>query len=123
MSRAKPILNLDNTFTFGGAIIILAHLLKATNKQQYAPVLVTGQSLEYLKSHFSCCDYYHYVPKLMWVDNQRYFRIAGLPIFKNRLLLKPLNLSRFLFWVEQNFSSLRYARQVEEIYQHLLVRG
>ena len=99
MSRSNPILVLDNTFTFGGAIISLGYLLGALDKKKFPPVLVTGQSPEYLATHFADCHHYHYIPKLPWVDNQRYRKVASHPFFKIRPFLKILNLSRFIYWL------------------------
>jgi glycosyltransferase involved in cell wall biosynthesis len=92
------ILVLDNTFTFGGAINSLCHLLRALNKERFAPGLVTGQTREYLTNHFDC-TWYHYVPKLPWVNDRVYRTIAALPIFRLRLFRKALNISRFLYWI------------------------
>ncbi|MFO7646350.1 MAG: glycosyltransferase family 4 protein [Desulfosarcina sp.] len=95
--KAIPILILDNSFTFGGAINSLKHLLNALDTKRFVPVLVTGQSREFLANHFDCTCY-HYVPKLPWVNNRIYKRIASLSIFRIRFLLKTLKLLRFVYW-------------------------
>ena len=89
---------LDNTFAFGGATKSLCYLLRALDKKLFEPVLVTGQPREFLAEHFDC-TWYHYVPKLPWVNNVVYRKIAALWVFRFRLLRKALNLLRFLYWV------------------------
>lgn len=98
MGERTAILYLDNTSTFGGAINSLVHLLKALDRDRYEPVLVTGQPKEFIAENFPNTEWYHYVPKLSWVDNRRYKRLAALPPFRPRLLRKALNLSRFVYW-------------------------
>jgi glycosyltransferase involved in cell wall biosynthesis len=98
MKKPVPILILDNSFTFGGAINSLCHLLRALDKEKFAPVLVTGQSEAYLTNHFAC-TWYHHVPKLSWVNDRLYRKIAAIPIFRFRPLRRILNFSRFLFWL------------------------
>lgn len=98
MKKTMPILILDNTSAFGGAITSLNYLLRALDKEQFDPVLVTGQPREFLAKHFDCTCY-HYVPKLPWVNNLVYRRIALLRVFRIRLLRKILSLLRFLYWV------------------------
>jgi len=98
MKKPKSILILDNTSAFGGAIMSLTYLLRALDKEQFNPVLVTGQSKNFLAKHFDC-TWYHYVPKLPWVNQPVYSRLVPLRVFRNRLLRKSLNLLRFLYWV------------------------
>lgn len=98
MKKPISILILDNTFTFGGAINSLAHLLRALDSKRFAPVVVTGQAKEFLAENFAC-PWYQYIPKLPWVDNLVYKKIAALPLFRWRVALRILNLSRFLYWI------------------------
>lgn len=98
MKKPVPILILDNTFAFGGATRSLYYLLHALDREQFDPVLVTGQTRAFLAEHFDC-TWYHYVPKLPWVNNLVYRRIAALRMFRIRLLRKALNLLRFLYWI------------------------
>jgi glycosyltransferase involved in cell wall biosynthesis len=98
MKKPASILILDNTFTFGGAINSLRYLLQALDKEQFAPVLVTGQPREFLSAYFDCA-WYHYIPKLPWVNNRIYRNIVSLRMFRSRPLLKALNLLRFLYWI------------------------
>ena len=98
MTTSIPILALDNTFTFGGAINSLGHLFGALDKEHFVPVLVTGQPSELLSERFPGCTCYHRLPRLPWVDNRGYLRLASLPPFRRPLLRKGLNLARFCYW-------------------------
>lgn len=98
MTKTTTVLYLDNSFTFGGAINSLVHFLKVLDRDRYTPVLVTGQPRDFLNERFPDTTCYHYVPKLPWVNDRRYRAIASLPPFRIRLLLKALNLSRFIYW-------------------------
>jgi len=99
MSDKVNILVLDNTFTFGGAINSLCYLIRALDTDKYAPVLVTGQPKDFIEANFAGILWYHYVPKLPWVNNHTYKRIAAIPLFRLRLLQKALNLARFIYWL------------------------
>lgn len=98
MKKPVPILILDNTFAFGGAAKSLCYLLRALDREQFEPILVTGQPTDFLAEHFDC-TWYHYVPKLPWVNSLVYRRIAAISVFRFRLLRKLLNILRFLYWV------------------------
>jgi len=99
MKKPVPILILDGTSEFGGAITSLNYLLRALDKEQFKPVLVSGQPREFLAEHFDC-TWYHYVPKLTWMRNSLVYRkIVLLRVFRIRLLLRTLNLLRFLYLV------------------------
>lgn len=97
MKKPVPILILDSTYTFGGAIQSLCYLLRALDKEQYEPILVSGQSKLFLAKHFDC-TWYHFVPKLPWVNNLIYKKISAVWIFRFRLLRKALNLLRYMYW-------------------------
>lgn len=98
MNRPATILILDNSFTFGGAINSLQYLLGALDRQKFTPVLISGQPAPYLSSHFDC-RWYRFRPKLPWVDNSRYLRIAADPLFRRRFMRKLLNATRFFYWM------------------------
>jgi glycosyltransferase involved in cell wall biosynthesis len=97
-SDSYPVLYLDNTFTFGGAINSLACLLKALDRDRFAPILVTGQPRDFLESHFPETICHSVALLLPWVHNQTYRRLADWPIFRPRPLRRLLKLSRFLYW-------------------------
>ncbi|MBV5339630.1 MAG: glycosyltransferase family 4 protein [Deltaproteobacteria bacterium] len=98
MKKPVPVLILDNSINFGGSTQSLCYLLRALDKEQFEPILVTGQSTEFLAKHFDCA-WYHYVPKLPWVNNLVYSKVAAFQVFRFRMLRKVLNLSRFLYWL------------------------
>ncbi|WP_298435841.1 glycosyltransferase family 4 protein [Geobacter sp.] len=98
MKKTVPILILDNTSAFGGAINSLCYLLRALDKEQFEPVLLTGQAKEFLAEHFDCTCY-HYVPSHAWQDNLFYRKISAIRLFRFRSLRKVLNLWSFLYWV------------------------
>jgi glycosyltransferase involved in cell wall biosynthesis len=98
MTYPISILILDNSYTFGGAINSLSYLLGALDREKYLPVLVSGQDEEFLKKKFDCI-WYHYIPKLPWVDNRIYKRIAKLSLFRPRIANRVLNFARFFYWL------------------------
>lgn len=111
MIRPLSVLILDNTFSFGGAINSLRHLLAALDRNRFAPLLVTGQPRTFLTENFQCA-WFHFVPKLPWVNNKIHKRISALGLFQYRLLRKALNLSRFWYWIVFNIipESIKYYR-------------
>ena len=90
-----PVLIIDNTFTFGGAINSLHHLISALDKEQFNPVIVTGQSKKFLTDHFDCI-WYRYVPNLPWVNNRIFRKIVRLPVYRLNFARKTINYSRFI---------------------------
>lgn len=98
MGNPVPILILDNSTTFGGSTQSLCYLLRALDKDQFEPILVTGQSTEFLSEHFDCC-WYHCVSNHSWQNNQVYREIATLRVFRFRWMRKILNILSFLNWV------------------------
>ena len=98
-NHSIPILIIDNSFTFGGAINSLEYLLKAIDKKTFHPVIVSGQPKNYMEAHFPDCTIKHFMPRLTWVDNKYYRRLSRLPLFQYRWLRKILNLSRYLYWI------------------------
>ncbi len=95
----KNILYIDNTFTFGGAINSLLNLFKALNKEKYCPILITGQSDEFMASHFKGFIYYRRNLKLPWINNKPYKKIISFRICQNKILLKAINAVRFFYWL------------------------
>ena len=97
MKDAIRVLILDNSFTFGGAINSLCHLLRALDKKRFLPVLVSAQPREHLTKKFNC-TWYHFVPRLPWVNNRVYRKLLALPIFRYRFFRLILNLMRSAYW-------------------------
>lgn len=98
MNHPTPILIIDNSFTFGGAINSLKNMITALDKGKFGPIIVSGQPKEYLSRNFDNIKCYKVNPKLPWIHNSMYKRIATFPFFRNRLAMKILNISRFLLW-------------------------
>jgi glycosyltransferase involved in cell wall biosynthesis len=93
-------MSIDDTFTFGGAIISLYHMCRGFDKSIISPVVVSGQPLDYLEEKFPDCACYHLIPKLNWIDNRKYLKLKGLwPVRQSTFLLKCLNLARFCYWL------------------------
>lgn len=123
MKIPMPILILDGSITFGGSTQSLCCLIRALNKEQFEPVLVTGQSTEFLKEHFDC-TWYHIIPKLPWINNHVFRKISAFWLFRFRLLRKLLNLSRFLYWIvfvtaPEAFKYFRLGRRHRVVVVHL----
>ncbi|MCF8024018.1 MAG: glycosyltransferase, partial [Desulfobacteraceae bacterium] len=98
MKMPAPILLLDNSYSFGGAINSLSNLVKALDKEKFSPVVVSGQPPDFLEKHFDC-SWYHYKPKLPWVDNAVFEKIKAIPLFKIKVLQKALYISRSVYWL------------------------
>ncbi|MFW8600782.1 glycosyltransferase family 4 protein [Desulfobacterota bacterium M19] len=99
-SRHKiPVLYLDNTYTFGGAINSLLYLLRALDKTRFTPVLVTAQPESFLRQHFNFIDWKHVDIKLSWVHNRIYKRIIKYKFFSSGIRLKCIKRIRFLYWL------------------------
>ncbi|MBL4903599.1 MAG: glycosyltransferase family 4 protein [Desulfocapsa sp.] len=98
-SDKTPILFLDNTYTFGGAINSLLYLLRALDKSRFTPVLVTAQPVEFLHQHFGFMKWQHVAIKLPWVHNRIYKKITSYILFSSGFGLKCVNRIRFLYWL------------------------
>jgi glycosyltransferase involved in cell wall biosynthesis len=94
-----PVLYLDNTATFGGAINSLLYLLRALDKSQFTPIIVTAQSEEFLHRNFNFMEWRRVKIKLSWVDNRIYKKITGFGICSSGLALKCVNRIRFFYWL------------------------
>jgi glycosyltransferase involved in cell wall biosynthesis len=92
-----PVLYLDNTATFGGAINSLLYLLRALDKSRFAPVLVTTQPEEFLRRNFNFIQWRTVRIKRSWVDNSMYKKITGMRLFSSGLGLKCVNRIRFFY--------------------------
>jgi glycosyltransferase involved in cell wall biosynthesis len=94
-----PVLYLDNTSTFGGAINSLLYLLRALDKSRFPPLLVTAQPEEFLRHNFNFMQWRHVKIKLSWADNGIYKKIIGYRCFSSGLALKVVNRVRFAYWL------------------------
>jgi glycosyltransferase involved in cell wall biosynthesis len=94
-----PVLYLDNTYTFGGAINSLLYLLRALDKSRFTPILITAQPEDFLRQNFAFMERKHVKIKLPWVHNRIYKRIKGYKLFASGFGLKCVNRIRFLYWL------------------------
>lgn len=94
-----PILYLDNTSTFGGAINSLLYFLRALNKSNYTPVLVTAQPEELLRDKFNFVKWRHVKIKRTWLDNHIYKKITAYHFLSSGLALKIVDRVRFTYWL------------------------
>jgi glycosyltransferase involved in cell wall biosynthesis len=100
MKSPLPILYLDNTFTFGGAINSLLYLLKALDKTIYEPILVTGQPESFLENNFQFIKWYQVKIRVPWIHNNIFKKITSLPLCKtNTFIYKLVKRLRFIFWI------------------------
>lgn len=95
--RAVKVMILDNTFTFGGAITSLSNMLRAVDENKVRPILVSGQPKNYLENNFNC-TFYHFGPKLLWVNDRIYRRVLSIPIFRFRVCRMIINFLRYIYW-------------------------
>jgi len=94
-----PVLFLDNTYTFGGAINSLLYLLRGIDKSKFTPILVTSQPEDFLRQKFAFVQWHHVKIKLPWVHNHIYKRITRYRLFNSGVGLKCINRIRFLYWL------------------------
>ncbi len=94
-----PVLFLDNTYTFGGAINSLLYLLRALDKSRFIPILLTAQPEIFLLKHFASLQWQHVEIKLPWVHNRIYKIITRPKLFSSGFGLKCVNRIRFLYWL------------------------
>lgn len=99
MKKNIPVLYLDNSFTFGGAINSLLYMLRALDKEKFEPVLVTGQPETYLHEKFYFMRWYHVPLRLPWVHNRLYHKIIRLSPFRSGLLHVLVNKVRLFYWL------------------------
>lgn len=94
-----PILYIDNTYTFGGAINSLEYLLRGLNREEFVPVLVTAQSPAVLRERFDFVKWYHFNMKLPWVHNKYYRKLVDLKIFSTTTGNTFLRCLRLIYWL------------------------
>lgn len=93
------ILYLDNSFTFGGAIISLCHLLRGIDKTKYRPVVVTGQPEDATKKYFDGLTTFNNRIKLKWHNNIVYCLVMSLPFSRIKIVKKVIEIVRFIYWM------------------------
>lgn len=101
----------DNTFTFGGAITSLAHLVKGLEAHPIVPFVVSGQNQAYLDRLFPTATNFSLPSKLPWVHGDPFVPDPAQPNAIARLGFLP-RLARSLYWfINADLSSaLRIAK-------------
>lgn len=99
MSVPAPILYIDNTATFGGAINSLLHLLRRLDRDRYAPVLVSGQPRSLIRDFVPDIPYHEMEPKLPWIHDRGYRKLRSLRPFRVRALRIGLKRLRQVQWM------------------------
>lgn len=95
----KKILYLDNSFTFGGAIISLCYLLRGIDKRRYRPVVVTSQPEDTIKKYFNGLTTFNTKIKLKWHNNSVYSLVISLSFSKIKIVKKIIEMIRFSYWM------------------------
>ena len=96
---ATPILFVDNTFTFGGAINALEYLLRSMDRSRFEPIVLSAQSSSFLEDRFAGITWYQWPVKLQWVHNRVHLRMRSLPGFQKGPLRKLLDKTRAAGWL------------------------
>ncbi|HEX7049630.1 MAG TPA: glycosyltransferase [Longimicrobiales bacterium] len=94
-----PVLYLDNSSTFGGAINSLLYMLKELDRQRYRPILVSGQQAEFVHEQAADVEYHEFEPKQPWRHDHIYTRIQAFPLFRWRPAARLLSWCRYAFWM------------------------
>ena len=81
MPNPTTILFVDNSFTFGGAINALADLVAALDQRRFRPVVLSGQSLDFLTDRFAGTRVHEWRVRLPWVHDRVHRRVTALPGF------------------------------------------
>ena len=96
---AKAVLYIDNTMTYGGAILSLKNLLNALDAQRFEPVVTTGQTDDYLKKDYAQFRCYRLDIKLPWVHDTIYRKIIRNKASRLPVIKQVITLCRFLYWI------------------------
>lgn len=94
---AITVLYADNSYTFGGAINALAHLLSAVRGVR--PVVMSAQPLEVLHDLFPNMHSHHWRVRLNWVHDRFDRRVTSWPGFQAGPLLSGWKKLRALGWL------------------------
>ena len=89
---AVPVLYVDNSFTFGGAINALADLLSAIDRDRIVPLVLSAQDPGFLESKFRPGDARHWQMSLPWVDRRD-------PSLGSEFLRRSWGRARALWWM------------------------
>lgn len=105
------VLYLDNSYSFGGAIISLAHLVGSLESDRYRAHVVSGQPAEYLDSLFPSAPTRTLEQKLLWKDDALYRTLRSLPGLRTGIGRGAVDLGRAAYWtlVHDLPTAVRYA--------------
>ncbi len=89
MPHRVRILYLDNSYTFGGAIHALSHLVGALDSDRYEPVVLSAQPPEVLHRLFPGIETHHQPMRVIWAHGRGMKRLKALkPTWLNRTMRK-----------------------------------
>lgn len=111
-----PILFLDNSFTFGGAILSLEVLVHGLRQEAYAPILLTAQPEEDMQELFPEIKVQHRRMPQPWVDDRWYRHIRKWGMMRIGAVSRAVRAGRFLYWMvahtlTEAVAYARFARQ------------
>ena len=100
MSIPSPfrVLYVDNTYTFGGAINALAHLLSAVDRDRIQPMVLSAQPQKALDRLFPGVAALHWPMKLPWVHNLIDRRVRRSSFGAHRLFRAGWSKARAAAW-------------------------
>jgi len=106
------ILYLDNSFTFGGAITSLSHMIRGLDRERYKPIIVSGQPSPYLEELFSDAVVRTVSLKLPWVHNRIYRAAISTPGLRDGIGRSVVSQMRTAYWLLRHDlpRAFRYAR-------------
>ena len=89
MARRVRILYLDNSYTFGGAIHALSHLVGAIDRDRYEPVVLSAQPSDVLDRLFPGIETHHRPMRVTWAHGRGMKRLkARKPTWANVTMRK-----------------------------------
>jgi glycosyltransferase involved in cell wall biosynthesis len=98
-AAALRVLYVDNSFTVGGAINALGHLVGALDRTRVEPVILSAQEPGFLRTLFDDARTLHWDVRLPWVHNRLHRRLCGLPGLSGGPLRTALDKARALWWL------------------------
>lgn len=112
-SQTSPakVLYIDNSYSFGGAILSLAELVAQLDETRYRARVVSGQPRASLESWFPSAEVHHLDRKLPWRDNATHTALRSLPGLRSGPGRRLVDRLRAIYWLAaQDLPlALRYA--------------
>jgi len=97
--RPATVLHLDNSYSFGGAIISLAHMVGSLDLDRYRAVVVSGQPGDYLESLFPSAETRVLDQKLPWRDNELYRSLTSWSSLRSGAPRRIVDRVRAAYWL------------------------